>query len=239
VGIRIAAERHQPRRAGILLIVSDTGIGIPEDRQHLLFNAFTQVDDSRRRAYGGTGLGLAICKQLVELLGGSIALESQPGRGSTFTCRIDMMLADQAQEPTPTPIRPGIDPAHFAGRLAGRSVLLVEDNPINQRVMAKILGLAGLAVTVADDGEEALARLAHQGVDLVVMDVQMPIMDGLECTRRIRATPPFAALPILGLTASASVADREACLNAGMDAYCSKPVHSTDLLATIEALLPP
>ncbi|MFZ5580680.1 MAG: ATP-binding protein [Pseudomonadota bacterium] len=203
--------------------VEDSGIGIPEDRLHELFHPFTQMDSSHTRRFGGTGLGLAICRRLAEGMGGRIGARSASGRGSLFWVELPMRAA--ATPPPPPENEPS---AHV---LTHRHVLLVEDNPVNQMVARKLLERMGLSVRVASSGEEALALTGEERFDAVLMDCQMPGLDGLETTRRLRAQGIES--PIIALTANATEGDRQACLACGMDDFLSKPFRADDLGITL------
>jgi PAS domain S-box-containing protein len=213
----------------LTIAISDTGLGIPRDRQSRLFQPFSQVDASTTRRYGGTGLGLAICKRLCDLLGGTISVMSQPGQGSTFTVNLPVTLAS-------TPPRQRTAPtAATNGLRTPLRILLAEDNTVNQQVALRMLDRLGLRADLAANGHEAITALQRQDYDVILMDVQMPEMDGLEATRHLRATLPPARQPrIVAMTAGAMVGDREACLAAGMDDYISKPVQREDLLAALQ-----
>jgi len=227
----VTATRLSAQAAGepdrLRLSVRDTGIGIPPERQDRLFQAFSQIDASTTRKYGGTGLGLAITHRLVSILGGQIRVESTPGRGSEF--RIDLPLL---AAPTPPPadtenvkVDLALD-SSFAQHVPLR-ILLVEDNPVNQRVATLLLQKLGYSPAFALNGAEALTAIARESFDVVLMDVQMPIMDGLECSRRLRVEYPEPKRPwIIAMTANALEGDRENCLAAGMDDYTSKPVRT-------------
>ncbi len=209
------------------LVVRDTGIGIPPERQDRLFQAFSQVDASTTRKYGGTGLGLAITHRLVSILGGQIRVESTPGRGSEF--RVDLPLVAATPPPAPAPERKSAeipyDP-HFSQQVPLK-LLLVEDNPVNQRVATLLLQKLGYSPSFALNGAEALAAIARENFDVILLDVQMPVMDGLECARRLRAEYPEPKRPwIIAMTANALEGDREICLAAGMDDYTSKPIRT-------------
>jgi CheY-like chemotaxis protein len=217
--------------------VADTGVGIPADKIEAIFEAFRQADGSITRNYGGTGLGLAICSRLVSLMGGRIWVESEPGSGSIFHFTAE--LGDATDSP------PGPEPASLAANrsheLSARmekklNVLVAEDNAVNQTIIARMLGKQGHSVTVAGDGTEALAAWERSDFDLVLMDVQMPNMDGFECTSAIRSREQRRGghVPIIALTAHALKGDEERCLRAGMDGYLAKPVRSGDLYTTIE-----
>ena len=227
----------------ILFAVKDTGIGIDGDRMGRLFQSFSQVDASTTRKYGGTGLGLAISKNLAELMGGRIWAESEPGRGSTFYFTISAEAAPDEAAPAARPARrEGIPAGGLAALETGRPkislwILLVEDNAVNQKVAIRILERLGFRADIAANGRQALGALKNHPYDLVLMDVQMPEMDGLEATRLIRSQPgrqPY----IIAMTAHAMKGDREECLAAGMDDYVSKPVRIEELLAAIERSLP-
>ncbi|MCB1887581.1 MAG: response regulator [Rhodocyclaceae bacterium] len=208
--------------------VSDSGIGIEPEAVPRLFESFSQADSSTTRRYGGTGLGLAICRSLVELMGGQIGVTSQPGKGSTFHFTILLGIAERpASEGPGTPPEPARAQLHWPN---GGRVLVVDDNPINLRIMREMLVGFGLEVVDAVDGVEAIERLATQPVDLVLMDLQMPRMDGYQATARIREHHDRLSLPIVALTAHSRPEDREQCLAAGMNDHLTKPV-DPDLLA--------
>ena len=239
VGVGVAADEV----AGTVLqfAVEDTGIGIAEAAQSRLFHAFEQVDNSTTRSYGGTGLGLAISRELVEKMGGRIGARSTLGHGSEFwfTVRLDRPLLRSLAD------APGARDGSQAARLNGVRVLLAEDNPINQDVALTMLQSLGCRVHVVDTGTKALAALSNAEFDIVIMDRQMPEMDGFDTTAEIRArrllrpkqpqgggTP--VRLPIVGLTASALKGDREICIAAGMDDYLAKPFRRDALRTVIE-----
>jgi PAS domain S-box-containing protein len=196
--------------------VCDNGIGISEEELGRLFQAFQQADSSTTRKFGGTGLGLAISRKLVELAGGQMGVESRPGQGSTFWFQLPMGMG--AAQPLPAPA------AAHTGGLQGAEVLLVEDNAVNQLVARELLQHAGVAVTIAGNGREALEHLLERRFDCVLMDVQMPVMDGFEATRRIRALPALADTFVIAMTANAGSEDRERCRAAGMDDFITKPI---------------
>jgi PAS domain S-box-containing protein len=240
-----ATEMHQ-----LEFTVSDTGIGIPADKQGLIFEAFTQADGSTTRRFGGTGLGLAISSQLVNAMGGRITVESEPGAGSTFCFTLPYEVAvEHPAEPVPgttnaTQATPseliGATPSVLAARVPiapSRSLrlLLAEDMPVNRLLATRILEKHGHVVVSVEDGRAALAKLDHATYDAVLMDIQMPVMDGFEATAAIREREAGSGrhLPIIALTAHALTGDRERCLAAGMDGYASKPFKPAELVAEL------
>ena len=226
--------------------IRDTGIGIPADKISLLFEKFTQVDASTTRQFGGTGLGLAISRQLARMMGGDAGASSQLGQGSEFWFSVRL---DKPFRPSVEPVLPDIVAKRpetnrlvniFSKRQA--RVLLAEDNIINQQVALGILKKFGLSADAVANGEEALAALATISYDLVLMDVQMPVMDGLEAVRKIR-NPDSAVLnhqvTVIAMTAEAMHGDRKKCLDAGMSDYLAKPVMPQALADVLASWLPP
>jgi CheY-like chemotaxis protein len=231
--------------------VTDTGIGLRSDQIATLFSAFVQADASTTRRYGGTGLGLALCKQIVETMGGQIGVESQEGQGSTFWCIIAFDAAAEITQPSaiesggprPVPAAPPADrqrdpsdepatPSHHDER-----VLIAEDNVINRFVALSQLAKLGYKADAVTNGAEAVEALRNGQYDLVLMDCEMPTMDGYEATRRIRGAGQ-GRVPIIAVTASAMSGDREKCIAAGMDAVLSKPVDLQRLKDLLASWLP-
>ena len=210
--------------------VADTGIGIDEEQMARLFQNFHQADTSTTRRYGGTGLGLALSRKLAELMGGDMGVTSTQGQGSTFWFTV---RAEEAAVTAPAPLVE-LPPVRNSGDpLRGARVLLVEDNDMNQIIATDFLSDAGCAVDVAGDGSVALDMLARGTYDVVLMDMQMPVMDGVTATREIRRDPRFDALPIITMTANAMEQDRRACLAAGMNAFVSKPFDPEEFLRVL------
>jgi PAS domain S-box-containing protein len=223
VSVDVSLKRINEKLELAVLQVTDTGIGISEDDLKRLFEPFTQIDNSSTRRYAGAGLGLAITRQLVNLMGGNINVFSSPGQGSRFRVELPLLHGKASQK---------ILPAGELPELRG-NVLLVEDNATNRLVAQKMLSSVGLDVVTAENGEEALRIFPSRPFDLVVMDWHMPVMDGLEATRRIRATGERGkTVPIIALTANVLDDQREQCLSAGMNDVLTKPI-SRDMLITV------
>lgn len=232
--------------------VRDTGIGIPPEKQRTIFDAFAQADGSTSRKYGGTGLGLSICRQLVEMMHGSVWVESEVGKGSTFhfTIRLEVQKEHPLQL-THSDLPPAVANHSTQAWMQGKRILVVEDNAVNQKLAVRLLQKMGVRIVVAQNGREALLLLEQQGpFDLILMDCQMPEMDGFEATAAIRRRetqerivqgeqPPPCHIPIIAMTANAMKGDRERCLEAGMDDYISKPIRPQALQAVLERWLVP
>ena len=212
--------------------VSDTGIGIPLEKQRIIFDPFSQADNSTTRRFGGTGLGLTISSRIVGLMGGKIWVKSEVGQGSTFHFTSRFKVLSKGVEAAPVP--PSAAPC-----AQGLRILVAEDNAINRLVATRILELAGQSVVVVENGQEALSALEKAVFDIVLMDVQMPVMDGFEATALIRAKEKTSGkhMPIVAMTAHAMKGDRELCLGAGMDGYVSKPIEEQDLFCAIESAI--
>jgi signal transduction histidine kinase/ActR/RegA family two-component response regulator len=217
-------KKGEGQSAWLRFEVQDTGVGIPPEKQAGIFDAFTQADSSVTRQYGGTGLGLAICKRLVELMGGQIGVYSQPGQGSCFWFEVPLPVI-QENAPEETTAQPS-GSALNSHELDGVRVLLVEDNPVNQKVAIRMLQKLGCVVELAENGQQALEKLERASYDIVLMDMQMPVMDGLTATRLLRQREQQTGhhQVVIALTANAMQTDRELCLDAGMDDYLSKPL---------------
>ena len=211
--------------------VQDQGIGIGKDNLKKLFNSFQQADTSTTREYGGTGLGLVICKQIVELMRGEIGVESQPGDGSCFWFTVRLGLghttAFASKEIDATAL------AKMRADLHGKRILLAEDNPFNQQIASEILQQAGMEVVIANNGHEALQLIRQQQFDCVLMDVQMPQMDGLQATRELRSDAAFRKLCIIAMTANATVQDRQDCIASGMSDFVTKPIQPAHLFTVM------
>ena len=223
--IRLSASIDEEADGQVLLrcLVSDTGIGIDAATLSRLFNAFEQADNSTTRQYGGTGLGLALTRKLARAMGGDAGAESLPGQGSTFwfTVRLAKPAGDRPVKP---PVAVGDAEAILRSRFAGRRILLAEDEPVNREITVMLLEEAGLKVDTAEDGARVLECLGQGDYDLVLMDMQMPSMDGIEATRLLRAKPLGLRLPVVALTANAFAEDKAQALAAGMDDFLTKPV---------------
>lgn len=248
----IRVEKKQPEEGldHYWLAVSDTGIGIAKDKQELIFESFSQADSSTTRHYGGTGLGLSICKKITELMGGKIGVDSQPGQGSTFWVEVPLVECELLHSEDGTqgtgssswdasiPDSSGVvllQPLSFSSLSQSLHVLLVEDNAVNRQVAVRMLEKLGCRVDIAVNGEEAVAKWEQNSYHFVLMDVQMPVMDGLEATWAIRQKElqQGGHTLIIAMTANAMQGDRERCLESGMDDYVSKPVSIEALKAII------
>ncbi len=225
VSVHVCRESGDDHECMLRFAVSDTGIGIPAEKQALIFQAFAQADGSMRRRQGGTGLGLSISRKLAELMHGRIWVESTPGVGSTFSFTARFPVSAKVTAPAASR-------AITTQNSRRLSVLLVEDNPVNQRLMLALLEKAGHQVAVAGDGAHAVASAKAHPFDLIFMDLQMPGMDGFAATSLIREQSRY--VPIIALTAHAMTSHRDLCLRAGMDGFLTKPVNYTDLLGAIE-----
>jgi len=223
--------------------VRDTGLGMTAAQLACLFQPFAQTDVSIARRFGGTGLGLSISRELVELLGGRIWAQSQPGQGSTFSFELPFApLAGQGNAPAPADAQLSRGQQDVDGMarasIRGARILLVEDNAVNQLVAVALLKQGGCLVEVAQHGQEALERLAQGAFDCVLMDLELPVMDGYEATARIRANPHWAALPVLAMSASVMAEDRARARQAGVNGHIAKPILTAELFAALRQCLP-
>ncbi len=233
VVLRATCHALEERSTAVEFAVADSGIGMDSEAIARLFSPFTQADSSMSRRYGGTGLGLAISQKLVEAMGGKIAVDSTPGGGSTFHFTVRFTHPEAADAAR---LRDN-DGRYVAPALRGR-VLVVEDDRVNQRVIGHFVKQMGLTMSVVEDGHEAVQAASTSSWDLILMDCQLPGLDGLEATRRIRQKLAGRPLPIIALTANASTKDRDDCLAAGMNDFLTKPVRVELLAATLQKWLP-
>ena len=239
-GIKIKASMETTSSSDnwLLITIADTGIGISPNKLETIFNYFTQADASNSRNFGGIGLGLYICKRLVDLMAGDIWVKSQEGVGSTFGFRIPLEVSFDKQYKTifaDSPDLPAED--EFSSGFVPISVLLVEDNELNQKLVAQMLLNYGFEVITAANGLECLNILQYKNIDIVLMDMQMPIMDGYEATRLIRENKNWAQLPIIAITANSMSIDRDKCLACGCSSYLAKPFKSEALVREIKTYL--
>jgi CheY-like chemotaxis protein len=228
VNVVIDSEQNGPHWNRLHVKVIDTGVGIPKNKQKTIFDAFSQADYSTTRNFGGTGLGLAITTQLVELMGGTMTVDSMPGQGSTFHFTANFGVCEtqeKEQQPEDTE-SPECRPLN---------VLLAEDNRVNQRFAQRLLEKQGHQVTIAEDGRKAVELTKQIVPDVVLMDIQMPELDGYQATQAIRRLQAngMAYVPIVAMTAHAMKGDREKCLEQGMDDYVTKPVRKAELFRVL------
>ncbi len=241
VHVRVTALTDPDNRAAFRIVVSDTGIGITPEQQERLFLPFTQADSSTTRRFGGTGLGLAISRRLAALLGGDLGLDDDGRAGASFYMQFPALIPSDEQirdllaitEAEASPNQ------HRAFNGLGPHVLVVDDNTLNRRLTTHLLDELGAETSVAASAVECFEKLSGGGIDIVLMDVQMPVMDGLDATRHIRSLGDYASLPIIALTADAMVGDRERCLEAGMNDYLTKPLRREELMRVVRSYAPP
>ena len=235
VTLAVRLVSNSESKCALEFSVRDTGIGISAEEQDRLFQPFSQANSSTTRTYGGTGLGLSISTRILELMHSSLVLTSSPGEGSEFHFVLELPhVIDIREIEAPAPVsREQVGDADRIGAWEGARVLLVEDNKVNQLLAKSLLLKGNMEVDVAENGIEALQILENNRYDLVLMDIQMPEMDGLEATRRIRSMPEYEDLPIIAMTANAMERDRDECLGAGMNDYLPKPIVKETLLTMI------
>ncbi len=222
-------------KVNLIFSVIDTGIGIAASQQSLLFTPFSQIDASTTRKYGGSGLGLCICAQLVEMMGGTITVKSQPEKGSCFTFTIPMELSgSETTHALPGGFSSPDMISHYRDQLNGSRVLVAEDNATNQEITRAVLELAGIHTRLVTNGLAALDAVQEEAFDAILMDIQMPEMNGLEASRAIRKLPFLQKVPIIAMTAHTLKEDRIKCMDAGMDDYISKPVNQEKLFQVLQ-----
>ncbi len=252
IEIKVRTKREEKDDVRLFISVIDTGIGIPADKVTQLFKPFSQVDGSESRQLGGTGLGLVICKEFVNLMGGKIGVSSEKGKGSSFNFDIKLKVQSPAtaqdsfkddaietkQNKTETALLPRKDEKELTAARGEHHVLLAEDNMINQKVSIKILNRAGYNVTAVSNGAEVLEAIDKYKFDLILMDIQMPEVDGYAATKELRKLKNgYSKIPIIALTAHALMGDREKCIEAGMNDYLTKPIISDKLIVKVDTLL--
>jgi signal transduction histidine kinase/ActR/RegA family two-component response regulator len=237
--ITLSAESSPSDPLSVTFCVQDTGIGIPPDKQELIFEAFSQADASTTRRFGGTGLGLTICTRLITAMSGKIWVESEPGQGSTFYFSLPFLPPQDTALPQTRQPAAAVAVAQNAAAERTFDILLVEDNPVNQIVGRRLLEKAGHAVTLASNGREAVERSEEHAFDVILMDLQMPEMDGLEATALIRERDRLRNTHtcIIALTAHALPEHEESCRAAGMDGYLTKPINKEKLLEQLNRLV--
>ncbi|CAK0758487.1 two-component system, sensor histidine kinase [Gammaproteobacteria bacterium] len=245
IAVKIWIKRLEGSQAQLCFAVEDTGIGISEDDLSKLFKPFSQVDASITRKFGGTGLGLAISQKLLQLMGGNFKVPSKQGQGTTFSFDVLLGIGEfQHTRDTPRRTKQEVgnlkqDLQQLATKLKGSHILVVEDNAINQQVMKGFLALSSIEVSIADNGQEALNLLEQQTFDAILMDVHMPVMGGVEATKRIRLDQKYLDLPIIALTAGVTQEEQDKCLASGMNDFIAKPINPENLITTLTKWVKP
>ena len=233
VSLKVELIKENDQQAVVLFSVQDTGIGIPPEQQKKLFQSFSQADSSTTRKYGGSGLGLIISKKIIQRMGGGIWFESEQNTGSTFSFIVPLgKTADNSLHET-SGDEGDESISQSMSKLHGAKILVVDDNEFNREIVFEYLTSGGITVETASDGQEALELLARNDFDGVLMDCQMPVMDGLEATSRIRAQERFKKLPIIALTANVMTCDLERAVAVGMNDYIAKPFNPETIFMTI------
>ncbi|MGB5279012.1 MAG: ATP-binding protein, partial [Gammaproteobacteria bacterium] len=234
VSLQIALKEENDQESVLLFSVQDTGIGIPPEQQKKLFQSFSQADSSTTRKYGGSGLGLIISKKIIQSMGGEIWFESQHNTGSTFSFIVPLTKkqdnlppAEISRDESDEEVRQSVV------KLRGKKILIVDDNEFNQEIVCEYLTSSGITVETASDGREALELLAKDGFDAVLMDCQMPVMDGFEATCKIREQEKFKELPVIALTANVMTCDLDRAMTAGMNDYITKPFNPQTMFVTM------
>ena len=222
-----------PAAKQLRFAITDTGIGISAEDLPKLFKPFVQLDSKLARQYEGTGLGLVLVKKMVEMQGGTVDVQSEPGMGSTFSFVLPWEPLQEIPAPTPE-----LESQMVRTTLKTHAKLLIaDDDEVTVMLINDYLEEFGYQISVADDGREVLPKVEEAQPDLILMDIQMPYANGLDLTRRLKADPRYARIPIIGLTAFAMASDKERCLEAGMNDYLSKPINLKELRSLIESLL--
>ncbi|MGB5643471.1 MAG: ATP-binding protein [Gammaproteobacteria bacterium] len=234
VSLQIALKEENDQESVLLFSVEDTGIGIPPEQQKKLFQSFSQADSSTTRKYGGSGLGLIISKKIIQSMGGEIWFESQHNTGSAFSFIVPLTKkqdnlppAEISRDESDEEVRQSVV------KLRGKKILIVDDNEFNQEIVCEYLTSSGITVETASDGREALELLARDGFDAVLMDCQMPVMDGFEATCKIREQEKFKELPVIALTANVMTCDLDRAMTAGMNDYITKPFNPQTMFVTM------
>ena len=239
ITLRVVVEEESVKNMLLRFEVQDTGIGIEPETIAKLFSSFEQADNSMTRKYGGTGLGLVITKHLAELMGGTSGVDSAPGVGSTFWFTARLKREQSAAIPE-LPNESHATADHVLREcFKGRRVLLVEDEPLNQEITKELLEYAGIETDIAENGRIATEMVADQEYELILMDMQMPIMNGIDATQHIRASKTGKLVPIIAMTGNAFTEDKERCFSAGMNDYIAKPINSEDLFTIVLKWLKP